>query len=346
MIQPKPASNTVWAQARAAARSASLLLRRPLRKEADVVGALPPDEGLRRTAWAACGVEERPGLGLELLEAGPGSVGPAGGSSWLAATVLVIGRSLSGWRCPTSGIGQRNRGPWVGPSGFRRAAVPFNRGRAPRPPPRPGRRGGTGSPLPRAPPGAPAGRRGPARSAISVPRATRSAAAGAGSADGRWRADPERLGQLGVGGRLRRGGVDRTDQAVVDQAAHDDADLVVEGDPTPVLAPGAGPPAQPEPEQGQQLGQCPTAAAEHDAGAEGHGADAERRPPVGPRPPRPRTRRPGTRCPAADVSVRLLVAAVAVEADGGGADQYRRWARAGRPVRRPTAGSNRSGCAG
>ena len=67
VIQPNPASNTVWAQAWAAARSAASSLGRPLREEAHRVRPLTPDEGLLGPPRGVV-VEEAADLGFEVLE--------------------------------------------------------------------------------------------------------------------------------------------------------------------------------------------------------------------------------------------------------------------------------------
>ena len=70
----------------------------------------------------------------------------------------------------------------------------------------------------------------------------------------------------------RGGGVDRAGEAVVGEAVQDGADLVVEGDPAAVLAPGPILPPSP-PGRGELSAPGAAVAAEDDAGAEEHGPD-------------------------------------------------------------------------
>ena len=162
--------------------------------------------------------------------------------------------------------------------------------------------------------------------AISEPRARRSAVEGTATADGRWSAAPIALASVasvtGVGAVALTG----PERGVL-EAAHDDADLVVQGDPAPVLRPWTHPPAQPDAEQRELPAQRASLTGEDDPGAEEDGADACRR---------RRARRlfpcvaqlgEESIAPARRLS-QFLVAPVAIEADGRGADQHRRWRRA------------------
>ena len=102
------------------------------------------------------------------------------------------------------------------------------------------------------------------------------------------------LGEPGVGHRVGCGQVDRPRHRV-GQEPDDGLDLVVEGDPAPPLAPGPEPTAQPQLEQGQELGQGATVGGQDHARCGWWPPGCRRRPPGWPPPPRPRTARPGSR---------------------------------------------------
>ena len=76
----------------------------------------------------------------------------------------------------------------------------------------------------------------------------------------------EHLGHGGVGDGLRGREVHRSGDVVVEQPPQG-AHLVVEADPAPPLLAGTHPPADPELEEGEQLGQGAAVGGQHDARA-------------------------------------------------------------------------------
>ena len=156
------------------------------------------------------------------------------------------------------------------------------------------------------------------------PSARRAANPGTRQTVGRCTTRPSAARELGVGDRGGRGQVHRSGDVVRSSRNRIARDLVVQGDPRPVLPPGAQPSAEAEPEQRASIRASSAAASEDQPGAQ--------RAPPGRRPPRParwppptrRRRRARKSSPAGAASSTAPVARVAVVADRRRREQHRR----------------------